>query len=73
MALREKPLDGGSKLGEDRLLGIKDVSAITGLGGVTASALMRESGREIVMHRRKFILESSLLAYLRELEEGVHE
>lgn len=72
MAL-QKPLGGGSKLGEDRLLSIRDVSAITGLGGVTASALMRESGREIVMHRRKFILESSLLAYLRELEEGGHE
>ncbi|BAK45824.1 hypothetical protein EGYY_28470 [Eggerthella sp. YY7918] len=58
------------RIGSDRLLSIQNVSEITGLCPVTASVLMKESGREIVLHRRKFILESSLLAYLRELEVG---
>lgn len=55
-------------LGRERLLGISDVSKMTGLSPVTASKLMKESGHAIALHRRIFILESSLFAYLRELE-----
>lgn len=58
-----------SNVGSDRLLSIQNVSEITGFCPVVASRLMKESGREIVVHRRKYILESSLLAYLRELEQ----
>ena len=57
------------RIGTDRLLGIRNVSKITGLCPVTASQLIKESGREIVLHRRKYILESSLLAYLKEVEQ----
>ena len=56
------------RIGSDRLLSIQNVSEITGFCPVVASRLMKERGREIVVHRRKYILESSLLAYLRELE-----
>lgn len=55
-------------LGRERLLGISDVSNMTGLSPVTASKLMKESGRAIALHRRVYILESSLFAYLHELE-----
>lgn len=57
-----------SNLGHERLLGISEVCTITGLSPVTASKLIKESGRAIVLHRRVFILESSFFAYLRELE-----
>ena len=57
------------RIGSDRLLSIQKVSEITGFCPVVASRLMKESGREIVVHRRKYILGSSLLAYLRELEQ----
>lgn len=57
------------RIGSDRLLSIQNVSEITGFCPVIASRLMKESGREIVLHRRKYILESSLLAYLREMEQ----
>lgn len=55
-------------LGHERLLGIAEVCKITGLSPVTASSLMKESGRAIALHRRIFILESSFFSYLRELE-----
>ena len=55
-------------LGRERLLGIAEVCKITGLSPVTASRLMKESGRAIALHRRVYILESSFFAYLRELE-----
>lgn len=55
-------------LGCERLLGIAEVCKITGLSPVTASKLMKESGRAIALHRRIYILESSFFAYLRELE-----
>ena len=58
-----------ANVGSDRLLSIQNVSEITGFCPVIASRLMKESGREIVLHRRKYILESSLLAYLREMEQ----
>lgn len=57
-----------SNLGHERLLGISDVSKMTGLSPVTASKFMKESGRAIALHRRVYILESSLFAYLHELE-----
>ncbi|MEF2860211.1 MAG: hypothetical protein U0N93_08935 [Collinsella sp.] len=58
----------GPDLGHERLLGISDVSNMTGLSPVTASKLMKESGRAIALHRRIYILESSFFAYLHELE-----
>lgn len=57
-----------SNLGRERLLGIPDVCALTGLNPVTASKLMKETGRAINVHRRIFILESSFYAYLHDLE-----
>lgn len=55
-------------LGRERLLGIPDVCAITGFCPAVASTFMKESGRALELHRRVFILESSLFAYLHELE-----
>ena len=55
-------------LGHERLLSIAEVCKITGLSPVTASKLMKESGRAIALHRRIYILESSFFAYLHELE-----
>lgn len=55
-------------LGRERLLSIEDVCDITGLGEVTASKLMRESGRAIRLHRRLYVLESSFYSYLHEME-----
>lgn len=57
-----------SNLGRERLLGIAEVCAVTGLNPVTASKLMKETGRAINVHRRLFILESSFYTYLHELE-----
>lgn len=57
-----------SNIGRERLLGIPEVCALTGLNPVTASKLMKETGRAINVHRRIYILESSFYAYLRELE-----
>lgn len=57
-----------SNLGHERLLGIAEVCKITGLSPVTASKMMKESGRAIALHRRIYILESSFFAYLHELE-----
>lgn len=58
----------GPNLGHERLLGIAEVCKITGLSPVTASKLMKESGRAIALHRRVYILESSFFTYLHELE-----
>ena len=41
---------------------------MTGLSPVTASKFMKESGHAIALHRRVYILESSLFTYLHELE-----
>ena len=57
-----------SNLGHERLLGIAEVCKITGLSPVTASKLIKESGRAIALPRRIYILESSFFAYLHELE-----
>lgn len=56
------------ELGRERLLGISEICKMTGLSPVTASKLMKESGRAIALHRRVYILESSFFAYLHELE-----
>lgn len=61
-------VSSGPNLGHERLLGISDVSNMTGLSPVTASKLMKESGRAIALHRRVYILESSFFKYLQELE-----
>lgn len=68
-AVQASPADSFSpSLGHERLLGIAEVCKITGLSPVTASRLMKESGRAIALHRRIYILESSFFAYLHELE-----
>lgn len=59
-----------STLGRERLLGVPEVCAMTGLCPVTAAKLMKESGRCICIHRRLYLLESSFFNYLRELEVG---
>ena len=60
-------------IGTERLLGVPEICEITGFCPVTAATFMRESGRCIRVHKRLFILESSLYAYIRELEEAHHE
>mgnify|MGYP001160432479 CR=1 FL=1 len=68
-AVQDSPADfSSSELGRERLLGISEICKMTGLSPVTASKLMKESGRAIALHRRVYILESSFFAYLRELE-----
>lgn len=56
------------RIGDDRLLGIDDVASITGFCRQVSSQLIKDSGRGILLHRRVFILESSLLAFLKEQE-----
>lgn len=56
-------------LGRERLLGIPDICAITGLGEATASKLIRESGHAIRLHRRLYLLESSFFAWLKSQEQ----
>ncbi len=46
------------RIGEDRLLSIAAVVEKTGFCRTVASALMDETGKAIVLHRRKYILES---------------
>lgn len=57
-------------IGRERLLGIPEICKITGFSPVTASQLIKESGRAIRLHSRLYLLESSFFAYLRELEGG---
>ncbi|WP_139651820.1 hypothetical protein [Raoultibacter phocaeensis] len=56
----------------DRLLTIEDVSEMTGLCRPIASKLIDESGHAINVHRRKFILESGLLEYLKDCADRRH-
>ena len=56
-----------TQIGQEHLLTVADVVAKTGLCRTVASALMDETGKAIVMHRRKYILESDLLEHLRQL------
>lgn len=64
------PQQAETQLGSDRLLDIRDVAEITGLCGPVASRIMTETGRQIILHKRKYILQSSLMAYLRSREGG---
>lgn len=59
------------QIGETRLLSIADVVERTGFCRTVASALIDETGKSIVLHRRKYILESDLLAHLQGLA-GAH-
>ena len=54
----------GTTIGSDRLLGITDVAAITRTCPVTASRIIDETGYGIVLHRKKYILQSNLLKFL---------
>lgn len=56
------------QIGSERLLGIQDICALTGLKEVTAAKLMKESGKAIRLHRRLFVLDTSFFNYLREVE-----
>lgn len=58
----------GAPLGNDRILSVADVCNIMGFCPETASKLMKETGHALILHRRIFILESSLMKYLREQE-----
>ena len=53
----------GASLGSDRLLSIHDVAAITRTCPVTASRIIDETGCGIVLHRRKYVLQSNLLKF----------
>lgn len=62
--------DGGlSAIGSDRLIGIQEVKAITGLADRAASELMSETGAAFRAHGRKYVLESDLLDYLKSLRQ----
>lgn len=62
--------DGGpSAIGSDRLIGIQEVKAITGLADRAASELMSETGSAFRAHGRKYVLESDLLEYLKSLRQ----
>lgn len=54
--------------GRERILGISDVCAMTGLAKATASKLMKETGCAFKVHSRLFVIESSFFSYLHELE-----
>lgn len=55
-------------LGRERLLDVPEVCKLTGLGEVTASKLMKETGRCFKLHSRLYVIESSFFAYLHEME-----
>lgn len=53
----------GAAIGSDRLFGISDVARITGTCNVTASRIIDETGCGIILHRKKYILQSNLLKF----------
>lgn len=55
-------------LGNDRVLSVHDVCDIMGFCTETATKFMRETGYALVIHRRVFILQSSLIDYLHQQE-----
>lgn len=57
-------------ISNDRLLSIDDVVQVTGLCRRIASVLMDETGKAIIIHRRKFIFASDLLGYLRGIADN---
>ena len=59
---------GAIAIGRERLLGVAGICELTELGKVTASKLLKETRRCIRIHRRLFVLESSFLDWLHELE-----
>lgn len=56
------------ELGNERILSVADVCNIMGFCPTVAAQFMKESGYCLAIHRRLFILESSLLKYLHDLE-----
>ncbi|GEM_PF-5749280 len=58
----------GRNIGNDRLLSIEDVASILHVCPVTASKIMKDTGRSITLRRRIYILESNFLNFLREIE-----
>lgn len=65
-------LSDSDAVGSARLLGIAEVSQMTGFCPVVASRLIDESGCAIVVHRRKFIFADRLEQHLRSME-GVQD
>ncbi len=58
----------GKPIGNDKLLSISNIAEILGVCPVTASMVMKDSGRSITIGRRVYILESNFLAFLHEKE-----
>lgn len=58
----------GAPLGNDRVLSVADVCNIMGFCPETASKFMKETDYALILHRRIFILESSLVKYLHDQE-----
>lgn len=56
----------GVAIGNDRLLGISHVQTLFGCCPVTASRITDETGAAVLVHRKKYVLESSLLSYVTE-------
>lgn len=61
-------LAAGAPLGNDRVLSVADVCDVMGFCPETATKFMRETGYALVIHRRVFILQSSLINYLHHQE-----
>lgn len=66
--MENQPPRVSAPIGDDRLLGIQNVSDITGLCPTVASQLMDETGHAITLHSHKYVLQSSFMAFLREKE-----
>ena len=66
------PLDHYCKsavpLSAERLLGTQEICDITHLSKATSARLMKETGRCLRIHGRLYVLESSFIQYLHELE-----
>lgn len=58
----------GTRIRDDRIYTIDDVADTLGVCYTTASRIMKDSGRAIKLRSRLYIRESSLFAYLVELE-----
>ena len=58
----------GKPIGSDHLMSIKDVSELLGVCPLIASKIIAETGHKIVLHRKVFVRESALVAYLDEVE-----
>lgn len=58
----------GRPLGNTRILGIADVAEALGTCPATASKIIDETGKAIMVRRKKYVLESTLVDFLREKE-----